>query len=117
AALVERGYTVGVAQWMTTNLMRDGDAFRWTLDFDVMERLLDDFFETPIWEPVESPSPVHDLHILKASESSAISEAAERRIAAAAGPRVHLHHAEGGHWIHAERPDVVTALLAEHLPR
>ncbi|MEZ5286451.1 MAG: hypothetical protein R2712_16905 [Vicinamibacterales bacterium] len=29
---VERGYTVGVAQWMTTNLMRDGDAFRgWTL--------------------------------------------------------------------------------------
>ena len=117
AALIERGYAVGVAQWMTTNLVRDGDAFRWTLDFDAMERLLLDFFATPVWEPVESPSPAHDLHILKATESSAISPEAVRRIEAAAGPRVHLHHAEGGHWIHAERPEVVTMLLAASLPR
>ena len=38
------------------------------------------------------------------------------RIGTAAGPHVHLHEREGGHWIHAERPDVVTALLLEHLP-
>jgi hypothetical protein len=30
---------------------------------------------------------------------------------------VHLHHREGGHWIHAESPGVVVDLLAEHLPR
>ena len=116
AALVERGYTVGVAQWMTTNLARDGDSFRWTLDFAAMERLLLNFFETPMWEPIESPAPAHELHILKATESSAISAEAVRRIEAAAGARVHLHYGEGGHWIHAERPDVVTKLLAEHLP-
>lgn len=116
AALVGRGYTVGVAQWMTTNLVRDGESFRWHLDFDAMERLMRDFFETAIWEPVESPSPVHDLHILKATESSAVSPGAIRRIEAAEGPRVHLHYGDGGHWIHAERPEVVTALLAEHLP-
>jgi hypothetical protein len=29
---------------------------------------------------------------------------------------VHLHEREGGHWIHAEAPDVVTALLIEWLP-
>jgi hypothetical protein len=29
---------------------------------------------------------------------------------------VHFHEREGGHWIHAESPDVVTDLLVEHLP-
>jgi len=117
AALVERGYTVGVAQWMTTNLERDGDTFRWRLDFDAMERLMRSFFDTAVWEPIESPSPLHDLHILKATGSNAISPAALARIQAATGPHVHLHYGEGGHWIHAERPELVTALLIENLPR
>ncbi|MGE3888039.1 MAG: alpha/beta fold hydrolase [Vicinamibacterales bacterium] len=114
AALVEHGYTVGVAQWMSTNLVRDGESFRWQLDFDAMERLLLDFFETDLWAVIEQPSPMHDIHILKAGESSAISPEAVRRIEAAAG-RVRLHHAPGGHWIHAERPEVVTALLVQAL--
>lgn len=114
-ALVDHGYTVGVAQWMSTNLVRDGESFRWQLDFDAMERLLLDFFATDLWAVIEQPSPRHDIHILKASESSAITPEAVRRIEAAAGERVHLHHAAGGHWIHAERPEVVTALLVQAL--
>jgi len=116
AALVDKGYPVGVAQWMSTNLARDGESFRWQLDFDAMERLLLDFFETDLWAAIERPSPVHDIHVLKASESNAITPEAVRRIEAAAGERVHLHHAHGGHWIHAERPEVVSALLAQGLP-
>jgi pimeloyl-ACP methyl ester carboxylesterase len=116
AALAAHGYTVGVAQWMSTNLVRDGESFRWHLDFGAMERLLLDFFDTDLWSVIEHPSPVHDIHILKASESNAITPEAVGRIKAAAGERVHLHHAEGGHWIHAERPEVVTALLVQGLP-
>lgn len=114
AALVDGGYNIGVAQWMATNLVRDGDGFTWRLDFDVMERLLRDFFTTDLWEIVEHPEP-HELHFVKASESSAISEQAVRRLEAA-GDRVHVHHRAGGHWIHAESPDVVTALLVQFLP-
>ncbi|MCC7127013.1 MAG: alpha/beta hydrolase [Acidobacteria bacterium] len=115
-ALMGAGYDLAVAQWMTTNLEREGETFRWRLDFDVMEQLLNDFFVTDMWRVVESPSPLHDLHILKATKSSAITDAAVARIEAASGPRVHLHFGEGGHWIHAERPDLVCALLLEHLP-
>ena len=116
-ALVAAGTTRGVAQWMATNLTRSGGAFRWRLDFDAMERLLLDFFATDPWEAVESPAPGHELHFLKASASSAISDAAVRRLeAAAAGALVHLHHRPGGHWIHAESPDVVVELLVQHLP-
>ena len=48
-ALMANGYDLPVAQWMGTNLVRDGEAFRWQLDFDVMERLLLDFFRTDMW--------------------------------------------------------------------
>jgi pimeloyl-ACP methyl ester carboxylesterase len=115
-ALVAAGYELGVAQWMTTNLVRDGDGFVWQLDFAVMERLLRDFFTVDLWHVVEQPSPLHQLHFLKASRSGAMSGEAMVRLEKDAGPQVHLHHLEGGHWIHAERPDAVTALLARHLP-
>lgn len=116
-ALVQGGYSLGVAQWMATNLERTAEGFVWRLDFDAMERLLRDFFDTDLWNAIESPAARHDVHVLKASESNAITAAAVARIEAAAGDRVHLHHRPGGHWIHAESPDVVTDLLVEFLPR
>jgi esterase len=116
-AIVDAGFTLGVAQWMGTNLVRGGDGFTWRLDLDAMERLLHDFFRTDLWSAVETPPPGHDVHFVKASTSSAISESAVARItAAAASGRVHIHHRIGGHWIHAESPAIVTDLLVEHLP-
>jgi esterase len=115
-AIVGAGFALEVAQWMSTNLTRVDDGFAWRLDFDVMERLLQDFFVTDLWHVVEHPSPHHDIHFLKASHSSAISPDAVRRITAAASDHIHLHGREGGHWIHAESPQVVIDLLVEHLP-
>ena len=116
-AIQAHGYELPVAQWMTTNLVRDGASFRWHLDFDAMERLLQDFFATSVWDVIESPDPQHEIHFVKATRSSAIAADTHARIVAAAGSNVHMHEREGGHWIHAERPEVVTALLLEHLPR
>jgi esterase len=115
-AIVAGGFPFGVAQWMATNLMRDGDSFIWRLDLDRMERLLDAFFLADLWPVVEGGASPHILHFLKATRSSAMSDAAARRLRAQQGPRVHFHEREGGHWIHAESPDVVTDLLVEHLP-
>lgn len=115
-AIVAGGFAVGVAQWMATNLERSGEEFVWGIDFDAMERLMRGFFEADLWPAVDDPAPRHELHFLKASESSAISPGAVQRLAAAPADRVHLHVRAGGHWIHAERPDVVVDLLVEHLP-
>jgi pimeloyl-ACP methyl ester carboxylesterase len=117
AALQARGYELPVAQWMTTNLVRDGETFRWQLDFDAMERLLRDFFVTSTWAVLESPDPVHDIHLVKATRSNAIAPETVARIRAATGPHVHLHEREGGHWIHAERPDAITDVLLDHIPQ
>ena len=115
-ALVARGLSRPVAQWMAQNLTPTDAGMVWKLDFDAMERLLVDFFHTDLWHVVESPAPGHDIHFLKASESGAISDTAVARLAAASGSTVHLHQREGGHWIHAESPQVVADLLVEHLP-
>ena len=115
-AIIAGGYARGVAQWMATNLVREGDGFVWRLDFDAMERLLLDFFHTDMWAVVESPREGQDIHIIKASESSAISDEAVKRLDAATGERLHLHHREGGHWIHAESPQVIADLLIQNLP-
>lgn len=111
-ALTDRGWATGVAQWMATNLERRGDTFAWRLDFGAMERLLRDFFSTDFWPVVEQTAPGHAVHFIKASASSVMSDAAVQR-AQAAGHHVHL--LEGGHWIHAERPDDVVALIAKTL--
>jgi hypothetical protein len=68
---------------------------------------------------LEHPAPGHDIHVLKATGSSVISPEAVARLESLerSSGQVHLHHLEGGHWIHAERPDAVAGLLVTHLPR
>ncbi|BCS33410.1 alpha/beta hydrolase [Luteitalea sp. TBR-22] len=123
AGIETGGFSTEVAQWMSTNLVHEADAFRWKLDFDVMEQLLHEFFRTSLWPVLDPGAPGHDIHVLKATQSSVISAEAVARMerlqgAAADGrARVHVHHREGGHWIHAESPGVVVDLLAEWLPR
>lgn len=115
SALTEGGYTLDMAQWMATNLARDDAGFVWRLDFAAMERLLLDFFSTDLWSSVEASSTHHDLHFVKASESSAMSGQTVARIEAAANERLHLHHRPGGHWIHAESPEIISELLISSL--
>ena len=116
AGIVAGGFPPAVAQWMATNLERADGGFAWRLDFDVMEALLVDFFGADLWPVVERPPARHEIHFLKATASDAISAGAAARIAAAAPGRVYLHHREGGHWIHAESPQVVVDLLLRQLP-
>jgi pimeloyl-ACP methyl ester carboxylesterase len=123
AGIEAGGFSTGVAQWMSTNLVHDTEGFRWRLDFDVMEHLLHEFFQTSLWQVLDPGAPGHDIHVLKATESSVISaDVVARLTELEAHPRpdaarVHLHQRQGGHWIHAESPNVVVDLLAEHLPR
>lgn len=119
AGIEAGGFSTGVAQWMSTNLVRGEDGYRWGLDFTVMERLLHDFFATDLWDVVERPAAGHDIHVLKASASNVVAADAVERLErlSQASPQVHLHHLEGGHWIHAEAPDAVAALLLARLPR
>jgi esterase len=117
-ALVAGGITSDVAAWMASNLRRDDDGVVWALDWDAMEALLHDFFARDYWAVVEAPPPGLAIHVIKATQSSRLSDAACARLEAAGRShgRVHLHRVEGGHWIHADNPEAITALLVDVLP-
>lgn len=117
AALVGEGVEKPTALWMTTNLEWDGAAYRWRLDLDDMEALLRSFFEADLWPLVESPPERLTVHFIRATESSVLGEDAAERIRAAGQPtgRVHLHEVDGGHWLNADNPEALLALLEREL--
>ncbi|CAN5459967.1 alpha/beta fold hydrolase [soil metagenome] len=116
-ALQSHGYAKGLSQWMTMNLEVDDDVYRWTLNWNAMEALLEDFFRTELWEAVENPPGEVELHFVKATASDTLDEEAVRRLEAAEreNGRVFLHHLEGGHWINTDNPDAVVELLTSTL--
>jgi len=116
--LIAGGVAPDVAAWMASNLRRQDDGLVWALDWEAIEALLRDFFARDLWPIVEAPPPGVALHFIKATQSSRLSEDACARIEAAgrATGRVHLHRVEGGHWVHTDNAEAVTALLADTLP-
>ena len=117
-AVVDRGYALPVGRWMATNLDPDGDVFRWRLDADQMEALLRDFFRIDAWPAVEGAHGPR-IHLIQATDSSILTPEAVARAenAGHATGRVEVHRVEGGHWLNADNPDALVALLSEELGR
>lgn len=115
AAIESAGYANPVAQWMATNLTpREDGALEWRLDVDAMEALMMDFFRTDAWSAVEAPPTGTHVHVVKAEESSVLSEEACARVERA--PSATLHRVPGGHWVNADAPDELHRMLVEGMP-
>ncbi|HEY0673557.1 MAG TPA: alpha/beta hydrolase [Longimicrobiales bacterium] len=117
ALLTQFGVARPTAQWMATNLENQNSVYRWRFDFDAMEELLRDFFAQDMWDVLESPPGTAEIHLVKAQESSVLSAAAVARIhqIGLSNHRVFLHQVAGGHWVNAENPEGLLALLTQHL--
>lgn len=113
--LRENGVAVPTAQWMATNLEEQGGVYRWRFDLDAIEDLLLDFFATDLWRALENPPGHAHIHVVKAEESDVLSPGAVRRIEELSKDgRVSLHVVAGGHWVNAENPDALHALLVQY---
>jgi esterase len=115
--LTGSGIALPVAQWMATNLELADGRYRWRFDLDAIEQMMRDFFEQDLWGVLESPPGNATIHVVKASESSVLSTAAVERInqLSQSNGRVFLHVIEGGHWVNAENPDALLALMSRYL--
>ena len=118
AALEAQKVSEPVARWMATNLEEKLGGWRWRIDIADMEAMLLDFFHGDLWCVVEDPPENLQVHMVKAEESSVLVPAACLRVEEAERRtgRVHLHRIAGGHWVNAENPDALLALLREKLP-
>ena len=107
-----------VAAWMSANLARSKDGYEWKLDFDALELLLLDFFRTDMWPVVENPPAGSEIHFVRATRSAVMTDGEAARIRAIGRTRpVYLHVVEGGHWLNADNPAAVLALMTKYLAR
>jgi len=116
--LGEVGISQPVARWMATNLQGDPtQGYRWRFNLAAIEELLLDFFTRDLWNVLESPPQGTEIHLIRALQSSVLSDAAIGRIQGMEGKgTVFLHPVEGGHWVNADNPDALHDLLTAGLP-
>ena len=114
--LTRFGIATPTAQWMATNLESRDGVYKWRFDFDAIEQLLRDFFEQDMWDVLESPGDMQ-IHLVKAQQSSVLSPSAVQRVQQLSNKNGHvfLHLVPGGHWVNAENPEALLALMTKHL--
>ena len=114
--LTGAGIATPTAQWMATNLENQNGVYKWRFEFGAIEELLRDFFEQDMWDVLESPGDT-EIHLVKAQESSVLSAAAVQRVQELSTKNGHvfLHIVPGGHWVNAENPEALLALMTKHL--
>lgn len=106
APLVAEGISLTLARWMTTNLGRGPDGWRWRFDIDACEQMLGDYFTADYMDFIATPRADLQVHLLRAARSDRWSAALIRALEALpAGAPARLHLLpEAGHWVHADNP-------------
>lgn len=113
-ALLSRGLSADVVEWLLLNLERDGETYRWRIDREALTALHRRVSEEDLWPAVERPGS-HSLHCIRGGRSPYVSDPDADRLKAAGGRMDTI--ADAGHWLHTERPAEVAALVLAGLPR
>jgi esterase len=123
AHLGQRGIIAAVAQWFAMNLVPAAAGYRLRLDPAQLRALLSDYFARDLWsaiDPVDAAGTALPgvVHVVVGDRSPALSPADRARLArlqATPGAGLTVHHLDAGHWLNADDPDAVVALLAATL--
>jgi len=104
------GFSPMVANWMTTNL--SGTRERpWVFDRATVQALFVSYAQLDLFASLET-MPTDEVRFIRAEKNKAWTPDVLARFAALRNPRVKLVLARGcGHWLHAEKPAYVRALV------
>ena len=113
-----RGRSRAIAEWLAMNVRPADHGYRFGLDLDAIQSLLDDYCASDLWSVLEREAGARAFHEVVSGRSSAFDGADRARLAglAARGSRVHEHVIEGaGHWVHVDAPDALFELIGPSL--
>lgn len=115
--LVDRGFSRGLARWMTTNLARSPDGWRWRFDLKGVVEMISDYYPLDLWHVLEAPDPMLEVHLVRAGRSERWTADVVERLGSLppGSPTVDHLLPDRGHWLHAEDPDELVALIVDHL--
>lgn len=108
-SLTAKGFSLGLARWMTTNLEGSAtDGYRFRFDLDGIGRLIADYFEVDAW-PILKELGSRGL-VVRGTRSDRVSQDDVVRLHTLGVPLVEL---DAGHWVHVDAPEALRRILAE----
>ncbi len=113
------GFSEGLARWLAQSLDRGDDGtYAFGLDLARIKALLDDYFARDLTPVIDPPRAGLEACLVVGERSEVFGEEerahAEELAARHAGVEVAVVP-DAGHWIHADAPERLVALLAERL--
>jgi pimeloyl-ACP methyl ester carboxylesterase len=117
--LTHAGFTLGGAQWMTTNLKPaagGGGGFEWAFDLDGIAEMYASYERTDLWSMLEQQPRGLRVHFVRAEHSAFVwtDEVVERL--EELGADVHLLPGSS-HWVHTDNPDGLVDMMSASFNR
>jgi pimeloyl-ACP methyl ester carboxylesterase len=111
------GLSSGLAEWMATNLKREGERYEWVFDLDAIEELLADYFRVDHWDFLAEPRERPQFRLVVAERSDRWPPAErERARRLPSSSRVFYHELpNSGHWVHVDNPDALLEMISMHM--
>ena len=115
--IASEGLSSGLAEWMATNLKREGQSYSWVFDLDGIEELMRDYFRVDLWGFLAQSRTRPQFELVVAERSDRWTpELRERGRALPAAAQVHYHELrDSGHWVHVDNPGALLELMATRL--
>jgi pimeloyl-ACP methyl ester carboxylesterase len=104
AHLTGQGLSLGLARWMTTNVVRKDEGLMWAFDLDVVRALLADYATIDAWSVLQTPPSGVLPFIVRGARSDRWSDDDLKRLDAinTARPGAVTVLEGAGHWVHAD---------------
>ena len=110
---MERGFAIGVAQWMTTNLKRSPEGLVWKFNLEGMRALITDYWQTDGWALLQEISQSVSLNLLRAERGMRWSEEATARVARVAPQANAPLLVNSGHWVHIDQLEALIEMIGD----
>jgi pimeloyl-ACP methyl ester carboxylesterase len=115
--ITSEGLSSGLAEWMATNLKREGQSYSWVFDLDGIEELMRDYFRVDLWGFLAQPRTRPQFELVVAERSDRWTpQLRARGKALPVSAQVHYHELpDSGHWVHVDNPGALLDLMSARL--
>jgi pimeloyl-ACP methyl ester carboxylesterase len=115
--VTEARLSSGLAEWMATNLKRQGESYIWTFDLGAIEELMRDYFRVDLWGLLAQARERPEIELVVAERSDRWTpELRERARSLPEASHVHYHElVNSGHWVHVDNPTGLIEIMAARL--
>ena len=114
-----RGFPLGVAQWMTTNLRRlsrsesSEDGFTWRFDLSGISELIKSYWRVDGWSLLSDINPEIRLHLLRAERGMRWRQEDAERIARDIPHVMTPLLLNSGHWVHIDQLEALLDMMQD----